>query len=485
MTTHKKIIVLGDSMIDRYYQSKIDRISPEAPIPIHFIESVHDSLGGASNVVLNLTNLFQYEEDVSIEFFTLSGKDEESKNLSELLNHHQIHYYLYQEEERKTIIKNRIYVNDIMTTRFDIESTETILPENSKQMIQYIYENRHQILYIVFSDYQKGMLSFSFVTSIMKICKEMNILTFVDPKVKEIEKYQGAFLLKPNFKEASEISPSSENIDQMLFEIYHNMKCQYLLLTCGKDGMILYNSSQKHFFQHTFLPNITVKDVTGAGDSVFASLIYSFYKYKNIIKASEISNYIGYLSVQKIGNYLCSIRDIESFLDNEKKKNMTLDSKIFHFMDKNPTITLQECIKEIKEKYPKIVFTNGCFDIIHPGHLKLLKYSKSQGDFLIVGLNSDSSVKELKGPNRPFHSEDYRSLYLSLIHEVDMIIIFHQQTPYELLEFIKPHILVKGGDYTKESIIGKEWVEEVHIIPLVKDLQQQIYSTTSILQKTK
>lgn len=479
----KKIIILGDSMIDRYYYSKIERISPEAPIPIHLIESQSDTLGGASNVALNLTKLFENEKDVCIEFFTLSGKDEESKNLSQLLNKHQIHYHLYPENDRKTIVKNRIYVNDVMTTRFDIESTQTILTENSKQIYNYIYQNHSCILYILFSDYQKGMLTPSFVKSIIQLCKENHILTFVDPKVKEIEKYQDSFLLKPNIHEAKEITPYSENIDDILSDIYQKIHCENLLVTCGKDGMILYNSTEKRIFQHLHLPDIHVKDVTGAGDAVFASLVYSYYKYKNLLKAVEISNYIGYLSVQKVGTYLCSIHDIESFFENEKK--IVLDKKIFHFINTIPSIILQHYLKKIKNEYKKIVFTNGCFDILHPGHLQLLQYSKSQGDFLIVGLNSDSSVKQLKGPNRPFHDEEYRSLYLSLLHEVDMIIIFHQQTPKELLECIKPHILVKGGDYSKESIIGKEYTEQVHIFPLIKDSQQQIYSTTSILQKTK
>ncbi len=483
-TYKKKIIILGDSMIDRYYSSTMKRISPEAPIPIHHVHSIKDLLGGAANVALNMTNLFQNEKEISVEFITLSGKDEESIKLANLLNEKKINYHLFPEVERKTIVKNRIYVNEQMTTRFDIESTSLILTENSKKIYDYVYQNRYHILFIVFSDYEKGMLSESLVRSIMKITKDLNILTFVDPKVNDIEKYQDSFLLKPNLVEAKSIAPSSEDIDDMLLIIYQQMNCKYLLVTCGSDGMILYHSNQKQIFTHSHLPSFIVKDVTGAGDAVFASLIYSFYKYNNLLKAVEISNYIGYLSVQSIVTFDCSIEDIQSFAKVNYIKQSLLDNhKIFYYENELSSRTIQFYIKKIKEEYQKIVFTNGCFDIIHPGHLQLLKYCKSQGDFLIVGLNSDSSIQQLKGPSRPFHNEEYRSLYLSLLQDVDMIIIFHQQTPEELLKVLRPHILVKGGDYSKENIIGKEYVDDIHIFPLIHDKNHQIYSTTSILQK--
>ncbi len=484
-TYKKKIIIMGDSMIDRYYYSSMTRISPEAPIPIHHIQSIKNSLGGAANVALNMTNLFQNEKEITVEFITLSGKDEESKKLVDLLNEKNINYHLYPEEDRKTIVKNRIYVNEQMTTRFDIESTSLILTENSKKIYDYVYQNRYHILFIVFSDYEKGMLSESLVRSIMKITKDLNILTFVDPKVNGIEKYKDSFLLKPNLVEAKLISPSSETIDELLYSIYQYMNCQNLLVTCGSEGMILYHSHQKQIFTHSHLPSFIVKDVTGAGDSVFASLIYSFYKYNDLKKAVEISNYIGYLSVQTVGTFICSIQDIQSFENQFKPKRPIFESKIFYFQNFLSTPTIEYYIKDIKNQYTKIVFTNGCFDIIHPGHLQLLKYCKSQGDFLIVGLNSNSSIQQLKGPSRPFHNEEYRSLYLSLLQEVDMIIIFHQQTPEDLLKVIRPHILVKGGDYSKENIIGKEYVDDIHIFPLIHDKNHQIYSTTSILQKIK
>ncbi len=489
MNIHKKkIIILGDSMIDRYYYSKMDRISPEAPIPIHSIQCIKDSLGGASNVALNLTNLFQNEKDIIIEFITISGKDEDSKKMTMMLKEKNISYHLYSEEGRKTIIKNRIYVNDFMTTRFDIESTETIQQENVKKIYDYLYVNRNQILYIIFSDYQKGMLSPLLTDSILRLSEEMNIFVFVDPKVKDIEKYQNTFLLKPNLIEANQIAYDAENIDDMLVHIYKKTNCKNLLVTCGSEGMILYTYPEKIIFKHSHLPSMTVKDVTGAGDAVFSSLIYSFYKYNNLIKSVEISNYIGYLSVQTMGTYICDPNIIDNYANSliHQIKKPLFDSKknkIFHFVQTKPNTILQHYLTKIKENYKKIVFTNGCFDILHPGHIELLQYSKSEGDFLIVAMNSDSSIKTLKGENRPIHSQEYRTYFLSLFDFVDMIIVFYQQTPFELLESIKPHILVKGGDYTKESIIGKEWVNEVKIFPLIKDNNNHTYSTTSIIEK--
>ncbi len=480
-------MILGDSMIDRYYQSKMERISPEAPIPIHSIHLIKDSLGGASNVALNLTNLFKDEKEVIVEFITLSGKDEESKKLAFMLNEKNIAYHLYPEEDRTTIIKNRIYVNDVMTTRFDIESSQTIQEENLKKIYDYIYENRNHILYIIFSDYQKGMLTPKLTQSIIKMAKELNIYIFVDPKVKEIEKYKDSFLLKPNMIEAQQIASESENFDEVLYNIYQKTNCQNLLVTSGSEGMVLYTHPEKTLFKHSHLPKMTVKDVTGAGDAVFSSLIYSFYKFNNLIKSVEISNYIGYLSVQTMGTYLCDPKIIDNYenllISQIKKPIFENKNKTFHFIQTKPNTILQHYLSKIKENYEKIVFTNGCFDILHPGHIELLQYSKSLGDFLIVGLNSDSSIKILKGENRPIHSQDYRSYFLSLFDFVDMIIIFYQQTPLELLESVKPHILVKGGDYTKESIIGKEWVDEVKIFPLIQDKNHHTYSTSSIIEK--
>ncbi len=491
-------------MIDRYYFGKIDRISPEAPIPITNIEKIENKLGGAANLALNINNLIDKNND-SLLLYSILGENEIDNNIyEELCKKNKIKNIIYKIYDRKTTIKNRIYCGNTMISRFDLETIKEIDLEIQNKIMENIdNENKKsKIDCIVISDYNKGVLSDFFCQNIITYCKNYNILTFVDPKIERIERYKECFLIKPNKKEFEKmidyiinnnnnnnnIHKINNDINQKLNLLINVGSFSYILCTCGEDGMILKSNQifdNCDIIKHFEKENIQVKDVTGCGDVVFAVLIVEYMKNKNILESTKIANFIGGKSVNTIGTYECSLIDIQEYYNNKnqiKNSSEKLLKKIYFRLNNNSesNFIFNFQINRIKQNYKKIVFTNGCFDIIHLGHLELLKHSKSLGDYLIVGLNSDSSIKRLKGQNRPINNVDYRSDFLSYFDFIDLIIIFDEDTPFNLLEKLRPNVLVKGGDYTVENIIGKEFVDEVIIHPFVKN-----YSSTNIIKKIK
>ncbi len=487
----KKIVVIGDVMIDRYYFSDIKRICPEAPIPIASVKNIQNKLGGAANLSLNINNLLDNPSQLIL--ISVLGDDEESKIIEKICLENNINTFFIKDKKRKTTVKNRIYSNEYMISRFDIEDIHTIDSEIQNQIMNYLSNQlKNNIDYIVLSDYNKGIFDDYFCNFILNYCVENNIYSFVDPKVNNYLRYQNSFLIKPNLNETINIysfikeikkeyknfdeNYIQNNIDIILYELYNHLKCKYIVCTRGKEGMILYDNFTKTIIKHENLNDIIVKDVTGCGDVVFAVLITQFYKTKNLLNSIEIANYIGGISVQNIGTYICNKDDIEKF-NKKRDEIIKLENKTLFFKN-NENMIFNFVVNQIKKniKIKNIVFTNGCFDVLHLGHLELLKYSKSLGDYLIVGLNSDSSIKRLKGDKRPIHNQDYRSKFLSFFNFVDLIIIFDEDTPYKLLEKIKPNILVKGGDYTLDKIIGKEFVDEVKIFNTIEN-----YSSTNII----
>ena len=288
----------------------------------------------------------------------------------------------------------------------------------------------------------------------------MKSLPFVDPKLKNFLKYKNCFLLKPNINEAEQIS-NETNINKMVEIIFEKICCKNLLITMGKEGMILNSVSNK--IEHDSI--IKLLDVTGAGDIVIAVLVYVFLKDDDLFKACKIANYIAGKSVSCIGNYSTNKNDIDEY--NEVKNNKIIYD---YEIDK---------LKQLSQN-KKIVFTNGCFDILHSAHIELLQFSKKQDNLLVVGLNDDNSIKRLKGDERPINDINERSKILSLFDFIDHIVIFSDDTPYKIIELLKPNILVKGGDYKVDEIIGKEHVNEVILFSYIQNK-----SSTNVIKKIK
>jgi D-beta-D-heptose 7-phosphate kinase/D-beta-D-heptose 1-phosphate adenosyltransferase len=429
------ILVIGDLILDINYFSKIERNAPEADIPIYNIIDTKYILGGASNVAQNLNNL-----KTNVELISVIGKDESGNIMQSLLNQSKINNKLFVDDDRKTTQKNRIFNNNKITVRHDIEDKHDINSILVENIINYV-KQKEQIDAIVISDYNKGVITDELCRELINYANYHNIYTFVDPKIKNYKKYSKCFCFKPNLIEGQEISGKT-NEEEIIEFIKKNIECKNIVLTCGKDG-ILVNDYKNRIVHNN---KIEVIDVTGAGDIVLTVLVYIFLKNNDMLYAVKVANYIAGKSVQVIGNYQLCLDDLQPFLELKNNK-IIYDYEI----DKITTLS----------KNKNVVFTNGCFDILHSGHIKNLQFAKKQGDILVVGLNSDLSIKRLKGEKRPINSIEERSTMLSLFEFIDHIIIFEEETPVNILKLLKPDKLIKGSDYKKENIAGSEYVNEV------------------------
>lgn len=452
-----KVIVVGDIILDINYISDISRTAPEAAnIPVHNILSTSYVLGGSANVANNLHKL-----GMDVELVSVIGNDACGKHVTHLLNEINIKHKLWIDKSRLTTHKNRIFYNNILNCRYDIEDTHDIREEIEDELVHYIMSK--QIDVIVISDYNKGVLTSSCVKSLISYANKHNIYTFVDPKIQDYLKYKHCFCFKPNLSEATKISNTSD-METCIRFIKDNIECKNLIITCGKDGVII--NDMNNNIRHS--KPIQVVDVTGCGDIFISVLIYMFSTSGDLYDACKIANYIAGISTTKLGNALVDKTDIIQFT----QKNIVEYDKIIFDYEINK-------INELS-KQSNIVFTNGCFDILHSAHIKLFQYSKSHGDILVVGLNSDDSIKRLKGPERPINNIEERTAILSLFPFIDYIIIFEEDTPYNIIQLLQPDIIVKGGDYCAENVIGSQYCKQVKIFNYIKDK-----STSIVVSKIK
>ena len=465
-----KILVVGDVMIDNYYFGKANRISPEAPVPVLLEKNNKKILGGAANVALNLVSAGQ---DVSL--MSVIGSDQSGKELLSILKEKNIDNSLIKEDQdRCTIVKNRfIGQNNIQMFRFDQEINNPISNSISEELLELFEDNITNFDLVVISDYNKGLLNVVNTPKFIDIANKHNVKVLVDIKEPKYEKYKNAYIIKPNLNELADITKmnveTEENIIKAARELQKNTNCNYVLVTRGKDGMTLVD---KDDYQNIDCASREVYDVTGAGDTVISYLAVSLANNLSLYDSVSIANYAAGVKVSKMGTYAVKPNDIIEYI---------MDSN--NVLDENKIVTIDELEKILEEhKNKKIVFTNGCFDIFHVGHLRYLKEISKYGDILILGVNSDASVKRLKGENRPIVSEKERAELLASLSFVSYIVLFDEDTPYEIIKRIKPDIITKGGDYKPEDVVGKDIVDakggKVVICPLTENK-----STTNIINK--
>lgn len=429
------IIVIGDVLLDINRHCITTRTASEANIPVYNTLKTDYILGGAANVAKNIRHLTP-----NVEFVSVVGEDESGGRIKTMLKTNEILHNLYIDGSRKTTCKTRIINNDQkIVARYDIENTHFIDANIERQIIEYI-KSKRDLNAIVFSDYGKGVLTETVCKSLIEYANENGILTFVDPKPENAIKYKNCFCFKLNWSEGRLVSGKTVP-GEILKIIKEQIRCNHVILTCEADGM--YIDEGYHHIRHK--SEIDVVDVTGSGDIVLASIVYLYLSTSDIHKSGRIANYIAGKGTQVIGNYTLTLADIEEYVDN-----MVYDYEL----DK---------IKTIRMTNNNIVFTNGCFDIMHSAHIRLLQFCKKQGSILVVGLNSDNSVKLIKGSSRPINHISERCEFLKNLGIVDYIIIFDDETPAKILSVLKPNIIVKGGDYTKETVIGSEYAEETII----------------------
>lgn len=459
-----KTLIIGDLILDEYWFGESSRISPEAPIPIVSIKNKDFRLGGAGNVALNLSEI-----NPNVTLVSSVGKDIDGKIIEKILKKKKIKAYLKKINIGKSIKKMRVFSGHHQMMRLDFESDQkNYRIKLDKKLKKEINNSR----LIVLSDYGKGALIE--IKKIIKYAKLKSKFIIIDPKGSDFSKYKDAAIITPNMNEfievVGEVKSQAQLIKKARLLILKNNFIG-ILVTRGKDGMTFVT---KNDAIHKNAITQNVYDVTGAGDTVIATFSSYLISGKNYEESMEMANIAASAVIKKIGTASVNKKEIEEIYE---KKNKNSNKKFYSSNSK-----ILKKIEEIKEKKKKIVMTNGCFDILHAGHVHLLNNAKKLGDFLIVAINSDKSIKFLKGKKRPFNNLASRIKMLEALSDVDLVVVFKEKTPLKIIKMISPDVLVKGGDYKINEIVGADFVKskngKVSIVKIKKG-----YSTTNFLQK--
>lgn len=468
--TEKSILVVGDVMLDVYCIGDVVRISPEAPVPVFRKHAERRVLGGAANVAANLLAAGQ-----KVSLLTVVGNDESGKQLLDMFAERNIGSSLVNVLPRSTTVKTRFMANsNQQVMRLDVEETEALSADLFEQLLKNLEAQMDSFDLIILSDYLKGLLTTEFTQGILKMAEARGIPAIIDVKDPDVEKYRGAFLVKPNKKELHDLTgmpvSNDEEIIQAARHLQNRCDCRYVLATCGARGMVLVNEADTYFVEST---SHEVFDVTGAGDTTIAYLSACIANGCNMKEAVDIANAAAGIQVSKVGTSCVYWSEVRRYLSDmtEETKHKILDRRTLRMFREN-------------NSGKKLVFTNGCFDILHIGHIRYLQEAAKLGDMLVVGLNSDASVKRLKGESRPVNSESERAELLCALGFVDYVVIFEEDTPYEIIDLLQPDVLVKGGDYSNSYVVGTDIVEarggKLVLIPFVEGK-----STTNIIEKMK
>ena len=465
-TKTPKILVVGDLMIDHYLWGSCERISPEAPVQVINVDNESTVLGGSGNVINNLKAL-----GAQVDVISVIGGCEISDELKDLLNDINVNSeYLITQKDRITSKKSRIIAAQQQVVRYDRESTDEINAESQTKILNTFKKIIANYDAVLLSDYGKGVLTAELTQSLITIANNSNKKVLVDPKGLDYSKYKGAYLLTPNKKEASEATQINIHDNTTLTKAIKQLKTKcdldISLITLSEQGVAIYDDTLRTH------PTVAreVFDVTGAGDTVLASLGFSLSCGLDIDDAVEFANLAAGVVVGKIGSATATLNEI---IEYESSLNKSTSDE--HIKTLNKIIALSI---ELKSRGKKVVFTNGCFDILHAGHVRYLETAKSYGDVLILGLNSDRSVTALKGEGRPINTQIDRAYILAALEAVDYVVIFDEDTPYDLIKAVKPNILVKGGDYEGKDVVGQDIADELKLVQFVDGK-----STTKTIEK--
>ena len=473
----KKVLVAGDIMLDIYCFGNVERISPEAPVPVlrRNETKVKYVPGGAANVANNLV-----AAGIDVNLFAAVGDDQNGEILMQCLSRNHIGTcYVFRAEDRMTTSKMRyIASNNQQLLRVDEEVCRDIEMKYALGAMKQVEKHISDYGMILLSDYDKGFFSEQMTQSLIRLARDNNIPVLVDVKNADYNKYRGATMLKPNREELKALTGmniiTQKQVDEASIWLCNAAACQYVLTTLGAAGMVLVDSER--VLKQVSSCAKEVYDVTGAGDTAFAYLAAELLRGSSMIEAMEIANYAAGLQVSKVGTSAVYASEVKNILQSENSclKNKQLDM----YQKDGLKILLEE-----HQHGKKIVFTNGCFDILHVGHLRYLKAISELGDILVVGVNSDDSVRRLKGEGRPVNGETDRMEMLAAYPFVDYVILFREDTPIELIKLIEPDILAKGADYKKvEDVVGWDFVMEKGGDVVLYDYVEG-KSTTNIIDK--
>lgn len=461
---NSQILVVGDVMVDRYWHGGTSRISPEAPVPIVKIEQHEDRPGGAANVALNIAAL-----GAGASLTGLVGDDDAADSLGESMAAANIRCDFHRVIGNPTITKLRVISRHQQLIRMDFE--EVFSPQEAAILIEKAIKLMTSVGALVLSDYDKGALVNPH--SLIALARSANIPVLVDPKGSDFSRYKGATILTPNLHEFETIvghCSSEQDLVAKGQELIRDNDLQALLVTRGEQGMTLLreNEPELHFPARAR----EVFDVTGAGDTVISVLAASLAAGESLPNSVALASLAAGLVVGKLGTAAISAPELRRAVSAEQGSERGAVS----------LEQLRTIVEDARSNGETIVFTNGCFDIIHAGHVGYLEQARKLGNRLIVAINDDESVVRLKGPGRPINPVERRMTVLAGLESVDWVVSFDGDTPESLLEIIKPDVLVKGGDYEKESVVGWQIVESyggrVEALSFFDDC-----STTAIVEK--
>ncbi len=473
-----RILVVGDLILDKYIWGEADRISPEGPIPILLVTSEETRPGGGGNVVSALTHL---GADVSI--CGVIGRDVEGDTLATQLQSLAASADgVFRDDARPTTVKTR-YIGYVQSARrgiqhmlrVDREDKAAVSGHAEKSLLACIEKTLPRQDVVILSDYNKGVLTEALLARTIELAKAQGIPVVTDPKIgRDYRIYRGTSVLTPNRYEAqvaTGVAPrDEESLRAAACALVEMADLRHVVITLDRDGMYLYGKDEKGV-RLTTRPR-EVMDVTGAGDIVASLIAFVLACGGRMRDAVMLANVAAGIAVTKIGAAPVSRGEILADLLGAHSMNVKLK-------------TIEEAVQtagEVRRRNGKVVWTNGCFDILHIGHYEYLKFAKQQGDLLVVGLNSDDSVRRVKGPGRPITGEAERARILAALDVVDCIVIFDEDTPVNAIAAVGPDVLVKGGEYRKEQVVGWEIVESyggrVVLAPHVEGV-----STTDIVQR--
>ncbi|GAA5315034.1 MAG: bifunctional D-glycero-beta-D-manno-heptose-7-phosphate kinase/D-glycero-beta-D-manno-heptose 1-phosphate adenylyltransferase HldE [Candidatus Pelagadaptatus aseana] len=461
-----QVLVIGDVMLDRYWHGGTSRVSPEAPVPVVKVDQIEDRPGGAGNVALNIAALGSGASLISV-----VGDDEAGESLRARLGSVGIHTDFQISEDKPTITKLRVISRHQQLLRMDFE--EGFISSDSVDFVKKAETLLPMMGAVILSDYAKGSLQDT--QTLITAARKHNVPVLVDPKGTDFERYRGATLLTPNLHEFEAVVGRCEHESELVekgTELMLALDLSALLVTRGEHGMTLLRPNMPEF--HLPARAREVFDVTGAGDTVISVLASSLAAGSELPEAVALANLAAGIVVGKLGTATISGPELRRAIQTEQGSERGAMSEE----------QLLIALEDARAHGEKIVFTNGCFDIIHAGHVGYLEDTRSLGDRLVVAINSDASVKRLKGEERPINPVDRRMAVLSGLESVDWVVPFEDDTPERLLELIKPDVLVKGGDYAEDQVVGWEIVKayggEVKVLSFFDNC-----STTAIVEKIK
>lgn len=450
--SHARIIVIGDVMLDRYWSGQASRISPEAPVPIVRVKTVEDRIGGAGNVALNIAKL-----GGNVTLLGVVGSDPEGDTIKLLLEAEGVNCDFLVEPQLRSICKLRVMAQHQQLIRLDFE--EATLEFDQPALLSKLQQHLSEHTVIVFSDYGKGTLVA--VQNYIHHAKQAGLNVLVDPKGTDFLRYAGADIITPNLAEFQAVVGHCSTEEDILLkarELLANCQINQLLLTRGEAGMTLVSPEQNHSLPAQAKD---VFDVTGAGDTVIAVMALGVAVEMAYAEAMYLANLAGGIVVGKLGTASVSIQELNRAMhgDRDSFYGIVTEDELVHLM------------AAAKAHDERIIMTNGCFDLLHTGHVTYLQQAKALGDRLIVAVNADESVKRLKGDTRPINGLQERMMVLAALACVDWVVAFTEDTPERLYCRLLPDVIVKGGDYLPEQVAGGDCVikagGEVKILPFV------------------